>query len=57
MASNDLGGQIQYAYDTSGWIQEGVFEIQFFNISTGFCVKSGVTHGHTFSFIYIDIVF
>ena len=54
MASNHLGGQIQYTYDTSGLIQEGVFEIEFFNISTGFCVKSGVTDGHTFSFIHID---
>ena len=26
----------------------------FFNISSGFCVKSALTDVHTFSFIYID---
>ena len=54
MASNDLGGQIEYAYDTPGWISGGVFEIIFFNISSGFCVKSEHTNGQTDSFqLYI----
>ena len=54
MASNDLRGQIEYAHGTSGWIPRGVFEIVFFNISSGFCVKREVTHGQTDTFpLYI----
>ena len=54
MASDDLGGQIEYAYDTPGWISGGVLEITFFNISSGFCVKSVLTDGMTDTFpLYI----
>ena len=54
MACNDLGGQIKWAYDTSGWIKVGVYEMKIFNISTGFCVKRALLDGQTFCFIYID---
>ena len=51
MASDDLGGQIEYAYDTPGWISWGVLEITFFKISSGFCVKSVPTDGMTDTFL------
>ena len=55
MASNDLGGQIEYAYDTTNLILWGVFEIKFLDIGSGFCVKSVQTDRQTdrhFSALY-----
>ena len=59
MTSNDLGGQNDYAYDTTNPILWGVFEIKFFYIWSGFCVKSVQTDRQTdrqtlFRLIYID---
>ena len=55
MASVDLGGQNEYAYDTTNPNLWGVFEIKFFDIWSGFCVKSVQTDRQTlFRFIYID---
>ena len=54
MASNDLGGQNEYAYDTTNTILKGVFEIKFLDIWSGFCVKSVQTDRQTDTFpLYI----
>ena len=50
MASNDLGGQIEYAYDTITTILLGVSEISFLHKCFGFCVKSVRTDRRTDSF-------
>ena len=39
LASNDLGGQNEYAYDTITAILYGVFEIKFFDKINGLAVK------------------
>ena len=55
-ASNDLGGQNEYAYCTITTILWGVFEINFFDKCRGFSVKSEQTDRQTlFRFIYIDV--
>ena len=54
MASNDLGGQIEYAYCTSNSIQWGVYETIFFCKINGLGVKVEQTDIHTDSFqLYI----
>ena len=54
MASVDLGGQNEYAYDTTNPNLWGVFEIKFFDIWSGFCVKSVQTDRQTDTFpLYI----
>ena len=55
-ASNDLGGQNYYAYDTANSILRGVFEMIFIDIWSGFCVKRTQTDRQTdrhFSALYI----
>merc|ERR1711963_1330006 len=54
MASVDLGGQNEYAYDTTNPNVWEVFEIKFFDIWSGFCVKSVQTYIQTDTFpLYI----
>ena len=54
MASIDLVGQNKYAYDTTNPNLWGVFEIKFFDIWSGFCVKSVQTDRQTDTFpLYI----
>ena len=50
VASDDLGGQIEYAYCTSNAIVEGVYETKFFCKINGLGVKVEQTDTHTDSF-------
>ena len=59
MASNDLGGQNEYAYDTITAIIRRGSEIHFFNKCFGFCVKRVLTDNPTDSFlncIFYDMI-
>ena len=50
MASNDLGGQNECAYDTITAILGRVSKMRFFKKSFGFCMKSVRTDNRTDTF-------